>query len=50
MNSNLREDSRTEFKECLNDKFEKEVIGFLNANGGDLYIGINDSGEPVELE
>lgn len=50
MNSSLREDSRTEFKECLNDKFEKEVIGFLNANGGDLYIGINDSGEPVELE
>jgi len=36
------EDSRTEFKEILNDKLEKEIIGFLNSNGGDLYIGVND--------
>lgn len=39
---NKFEDSRTELKEILNDKLEKEIIGFLNSNGGDLYIGIKD--------
>ena len=40
----LIEDSRTEFKFKLTDKFEKEVIAFLNTNGGDIYIGVDDSG------
>lgn len=39
------EDSRNEFKEILNDKLEKEVIGFLNSNGGNIYIGIDDNGK-----
>lgn len=43
------EDSRTEFKEILNDKLEKEVIGFLNNNGGNLYIGINDNAEVIGI-
>ena len=30
------EDSRNEFKEVLNDKLEKEVVSFLNSNGGNL--------------
>ena len=38
------ENSRNEFKEMLNDKLEKEIIGFLNANGGNLYIGVSDDG------
>ncbi len=37
-----QEDSRTELKEILNDKLEKEVIGFLNSGGGNLYIGVKD--------
>lgn len=37
------EDSRTELKEILNDKFEKEIIAFLNHSGGDLYIGVKDN-------
>jgi len=41
------EDTRNEFKEELNEKLEKEVISFLNSNGGNLYIGVNDSGEIV---
>lgn len=36
------EDSRTELKEILNDKLEKEVLCFLNSNGGNLYIGGKD--------
>lgn len=39
---NKLEDSRTELKEILNDKLEKEIIGFLNSNGGNLYIGVKD--------
>lgn len=43
------EDSRNEFKEVLNDKLEKEVVCFLNSNGGNLYLGVNDSGEIVGI-
>jgi len=44
------EDSRTEFKEILNDKFEKEIVSFLNTNGGNLYIGIRDDSSVVGLD
>ena len=40
----LIEDSRTEFKLKLTDKLEQEVIAFLNTNGGNIYIGIDDNG------
>lgn len=43
------EDSRNEFKEVLNDKLEKEVASFLNANGGNLYIGVDDNGNVIGL-
>ena len=43
------EDIRNEFKEVLNDKLEKEVVSFLNANGGNLYIGISDNGKIVGI-
>ena len=38
------EDVRNEFKVKLTDKFEEEVISFLNTNGGNIYIGVNDKG------
>ena len=44
------EDSRNEFKEILNDKLEKEVISFLTANGGNIYIGVKDNGEIVGID
>lgn len=47
---NIIEDSRNEFKEILNDKMEKEVIGFLNSNGGNLYIGVDDEGKVVGID
>lgn len=44
----LFENNRTEFKEELNEKLEKEVVAFLNnREGGVLYIGVNDAGTPV---
>ena len=35
------EDSRNEFKLKLNDYFEKEVIAFLNTDGGNIFIGVD---------
>ena len=43
------EDSRNEFKEVLNDKLEKEVVCFLNSNGGNLYLGVSDSGKIIGI-
>ncbi len=37
------ETERIEFKKILNDKLEKEVVGFLNTrHGGMIYIGVDD--------
>lgn len=41
------EDVRNEFKVKLTDKFEEEVISFLNTNGGNIYIGVNDKGNII---
>lgn len=44
----LQESNRLEFKSVLNDKLEKEIVSFLNnKEGGILYIGVNDFGQPV---
>jgi predicted HTH transcriptional regulator len=37
------ENSRTEYKRELNDRFERTIVGFLNSmDGGAFYIGIDD--------
>ena len=46
---NIIEDGRNEFKIKLTDKFEEEVISFLNTNGGNIFIGVNDKGNVVGL-
>ena len=33
----------------MTDKFEEEVISFLNTNGGNIYIGVNDKGDIVGI-
>lgn len=44
----MNETENVEFKERLNDKFEKEIVGFPNTtHGGTLYIGVDDDGKPV---
>ena len=45
------ENQNIEYKERLNDKFEREVVGFLNSKlGGDIYIGIADNGKIIGVE
>ena len=46
---NIIEDVRNEFKVKLTDKFEEEVISFLNTNGGNIYIGVNDKGDIIGI-
>ena len=41
------EDVRHEFKVKLTDRFEEEVISFLNTNGGSIYLGVNDKGDII---
>ena len=43
------EDVRNEFKVKLTDKFEEEVISFLNTNGGNIYLGVNDKGDIIGI-
>ncbi len=45
----FQESNRIELKAALNDKLEKEIVAFLNnREGGILYIGIDDKGNPIE--
>lgn len=44
------EDVRNEFKVKVTDKLENEVISFLNTNGGNIYIGVNDKGEVIGIK
>jgi predicted HTH transcriptional regulator len=37
--SNRIESNRIEFKEKLTPELEKEVVAFLNTEGGDIFIG-----------
>lgn len=41
---NIVEDKRNEFKTKLTDDFEKEVIAFLNTEGGNIFLGVSDNG------
>lgn len=44
------ETQMVEYKQTWRDDFLKEICGFANAQGGTLYIGINDKGEVVGVE
>ena len=47
----LVENNNVELKRTLNDKFEREVIAFLNTkNGGNIYIGVDDAGKVFGVE
>ena len=41
------ENQNIEFKESWRDEYLKWICGFANAQGGKLYIGIDDNGKVV---
>lgn len=43
------ESQTTEYKQQWSDKYLAYISGFANAQGGTLYIGINDAGEVVGI-
>lgn len=46
----ITESKTVEFKQDLNDKICKEIVAFLNSEGGTLYVGISDDGFILGLE
>lgn len=44
------ENQHIEYKESWRDEYVKWICGFANAQGGKLYIGINDKGEVCGVE
>ena len=39
------ESERVELKQKLTDDVKKEIVAFLNSNGGTIYVGVKDNGE-----
>lgn len=46
----MPESQNIEYKSNWRDEHLKWVCGFANANGGSLYIGINDKGEVIGID
>ncbi len=45
------ENNRIEFKEILNEDFEKEVVAFLNySDGGIIYVGVDKNGKAIGIK
>lgn len=45
----FKETDRIELKRELNDSLKKEIVAFVNTNGGKIYIGIDDDGRIIGL-
>jgi uncharacterized protein YuzE len=46
----MSESQNIEYKSIWEDKFLKWICGFANAQGGKIYIGIDDKGKIVGVE
>lgn len=44
------ESEKIEFKSTYVDDIYKEVIAFANTDGGTIFVGVNDNGEPLHLD
>ena len=44
------ESQNIEFKESWNDKYLQWICGFANAQGGRMFIGVNDKHEVVGVD
>jgi len=46
----MPESQNVEYKESWRDEYLKWLCGFANAQGGTMYIGVNDSGKIVGVK
>ncbi len=44
------ETEKIELKGVYNDSFEKEVVAFLNTEGGTIYVGVEDNGNVIGID
>ena len=44
------ESERIEYKSQMIDDIYKEVIAFANTDGGVIYLGIDDEGNPISID
>ena len=44
------ESENIEFKLLFTDKIYKEVVAFINTDGGKIYVGIDDNGNHIGIE
>jgi ATP-dependent DNA helicase RecG len=45
----MPEHQNIEYKESWRDEYLKWICGFANANGGKIFIGIDDKGNMTDL-
>ena len=45
----MLEDKNTEFKREYVEDIKKALVAFANTDGGNLYIGIDDDGNAIEI-
>jgi ATP-dependent DNA helicase RecG len=52
MNINIKESNIAEFKESLAEieDIAKTIVAFSNAEGGEIYIGVNDNGALLKID
>ena len=41
------ESNQIELKQELNDDIKNEIVAFLNTEGGIIYVGVSDDGNPI---
>ena len=46
----MAESQNIEYKESWRDEYLKWICGFANAQGGTIYIGINDTGNIIGVK
>ncbi len=46
----INEDNKIEFKEIVSNSLPKEIVAFLNTDGGKIYIGVNDKSDVIGIE
>lgn len=46
----MAESQNIEYKEFWRDEYLKWLCGFANAQGGTIYIGIDDAGDVVGVQ
>jgi predicted HTH transcriptional regulator len=44
------EQQNIEYKSCWRDEYLKWICGFANAQGGNIFIGIDDKGSVIGLD